>query len=144
MKEITHHYDFINTGVPHVVISTDDIDRIDVFGLGRAIRFHETFSPAGTNVDFMKPIGNKTISVRTYERGVEDETLACGTGSVAAALMMCLKNRWASPVDVRTRSGEMLRIYYTFAEGVFTQVHLEGGARVIYNGILWKEAWESA
>jgi diaminopimelate epimerase len=135
-------YDFINTGVPHVVITTSDIERIDVFESGRAIRYHEAFSPAGTNVNFMESLGEHTIAVRTYERGVEDETLACGTGCVAASLMMCLKHQWSSPVDIRTRSKAMLRVYYTFQNGVFTHVYLEGDARVIYQGILWEEAWE--
>jgi diaminopimelate epimerase len=140
--ETTLHYDFINTGVPHVVLSTDDIEGIDVFELGCAIRYHEIFSPAGTNVNFMEPIGNNTIAVRTYERGVEDETLACGTGCVAASLVMCLKHQWASPVNVKTHSGVMLRVYYTIEEGVFTRIYLEGDARVIYHGTLWEEAWE--
>jgi diaminopimelate epimerase len=140
--ETTLHYDFINTGVPHVVLSTDDIEGIDVFELGRAIRYHEIFSPAGTNVNFMEPIGNNTIAVRTYERGVEDETLACGTGCVAASLVMCLKHQWASPVNVKTHSGVMLRVYYTSEEGAFTKIYLEGDARVIYHGTLWEEGWE--
>ena len=140
--ETTLHYDFINTGVPHVVLSTDDIEGIDVFELGRAIRHHEIFSPAGTNVNFMEPMGDNTIAVRTYERGVEDETLACGTGCVAASLMMCLKHQWASPVNVKTRSNVMLRVYYTIEEGAFTRIYLEGDARVIYHGTLWEEAWE--
>ena len=140
--ETTFHYDFINTGVPHVVLSTDDIEGIDVLELGRAIRYHEIFSPAGTNVNFVEPIGDNSIAVRTYERGVEDETLACGTGCVAASLMMCLKHQWASPVNVKTRSNVMLRVYYTIEEGVFTRIYLEGDARVIYHGTLWEEAWE--
>ena len=86
-------------------------------------------------------MGNNTIAVRTYERGVEDETLACGTGCVAATLMMCLKHQWASPVNVKTRSNVMLRVYFTFENGVFSQIYLEGDARVIYHGTLWEEAW---
>ena len=140
--ETTLHYDFINTGVPHVVLSTDDIEGIDVFELGRAIRHHEIFSPAGTNVNFMEPMGDNTIAVRTYERGVEDETLACGTGCVAASLMMCLKHQWTSPVNVKTRSNVVLRVYYTIEEGTFTRIYLEGDARVIYHGTLWEEAWK--
>ncbi len=142
--ETVFHYDFINTGVPHVVLATDDIEGLDVFELGRAIRHHVRFSPAGTNVNFMKPIGDTTIAVRTYERGVEDETLACGTGCVAATLMMGLKHQWTSPVDVKTRSNEMLRVYYTLAGETFSQIYLEGDARVIYQGTLWDEAWKSA
>ena len=141
VKGSTLAYDFINTGVPHVVISTDDIASIDVFELGRAVRHHEVFSPAGTNVNFVEPVGNNTIAVRTYERGVENETLACGTGCVAASLMMCLKHQWPSPVNVRTRSNVMLRVYYTYENGVFSRIYLEGDARVIYHGTLWEEAW---
>ena len=128
--------------MPHAVLAVDDIDAVDVFGLGRAIRYHEVFSPAGTNVNFMQPLGDHTIAVRTYERGVEDETLACGTGSVASALVMGLKKRWASPVDVKTRSGAMLRISFDSREGRFVRVYLEGDARVIYQGTLWQEAWK--
>jgi len=143
MGETTLPYDFINTGVPHVVLSVDDIAQIDVADQGRTIRHHEAFSPAGTNVNFMQPVGDQTIAVRTFERGVEDETLACGTGCVAASLVMGSKNHWSSPVNVRTHSGEMLRIYFSLAEkGMFSQVYLEGDARVIYNGTLWDEAWK--
>ena len=135
-------YDFINTGVPHAVLSTQDIEGVRVFELGRAIRHHPVFSPAGTNVNFVQTIGDNTIAVRTYERGVEDETLACGTGCVAASLMMCLKHGWPSPVNVKTRSNVMLRVYFTFDGQAFTRIYLEGDARVIYQGILWDEAWE--
>ena len=141
VEDATFPYGFINTGVPHVVITTNDIESIDVFKTGRFIRHHEAFSPAGTNVNFVEPVGQNTIAVRTYERGVEDETLACGTGCVAASLMMCLKHQWSSPVNVRTRSNVMLRVYFTFENGVFTQIYLEGDARVIYHGTLWEEAW---
>ena len=135
-------YDYINTGVPHVVMMTDDIEGINVVEMGRALRHHEAFSPAGTNVNFVELIGNNTLVVRTYERGVEDETLACGTGCVAASLVMCLKHQWTSPVNVKTRSKVMLRVHFTFAEGVFSQIYLEGDARVIYHGTLWEEAWK--
>jgi len=141
-EDATFPYGFINTGVPHVVITNNDIERIDVLKTGRFIRHHEAFSPAGTNVNFVEIVGQNTIAVRTYERGVEDETLACGTGCVAASLMMCLKHQWSSPVNVRTRSNVMLRVYFTFENGVFTQIYLEGDARVIYHGTLWEEAWE--
>ena len=141
----THYpYDFINTGVPHVVMRTGNIEEVDVFELGRTIRHHEAFQPAGTNVNFVQSMGNNTIAVRTYERGVEDETLACGTGCVAASLIMCLKNQWVSPIRIKTRSGVKLRVYFTLQDDVFTQIYLEGDARVIYHGTLWKEAWEDA
>ena len=77
----------VNTGVPHVVVMADSVEEVDVFGLGREIRYHEAFAPAGTNVNFICPQNPGLLAIRTYERGVEDETLACGTGSIASALV---------------------------------------------------------
>jgi diaminopimelate epimerase len=132
----------VNTGVPHVVINTEGIDDIDVFNLGREIRFHEIFSPAGTNVNFIYPRKNGVVDIRTYERGVEDETLACGTGSVAAAIVLAKKSeKTTSPVDIKTQSGIHLYIYYKQKEDGFYDVYLEGDARIIYTGKLYEEAW---
>jgi diaminopimelate epimerase len=136
-------YDFINTGVPHVVIASDELEEVDVFHAGRLIRNHESFAPAGTNVNFVQQLDRQSIAVRTYERGVENETLACGTGCVAASLVTGLKNGWESPVDVRTRSGGILRIYFNRRDEIFSDVYLEGDARIIYDGMLWEEAWET-
>ncbi len=143
LDEIALNYDFINTGVPHVVISVDINEHVDVVNTGRTIRNHPHFAPAGSNVNFIQPIDDHTISVRTYERGVEDETLACGTGCVAASLVMALRHDWVSPIHVKTRSGEMLQVYYQLADNNVKQVHLEGDARLIYEGRLWKEAWKT-
>lgn len=131
----------INTGVPHAIHFTDDIEGYDVFGTGRAIRRHERYQPAGTNVDFAVVLDSHTLRVRTYERGVEDETLACGTGCVASALVAALKGWVASPVDVHVRSGETLRIHFDRKGEGFTRVYLEGKAQVVYQGRLWDEAW---
>ncbi|MCF8068512.1 MAG: diaminopimelate epimerase [Desulfobacterales bacterium] len=131
----------INTGVPHVVTMTDMIDTVDVVNIGREIRFHEDFKPAGTNVNFAGPENNNCISVRTYERGVEEETLACGTGCVAVALVYADKFDLTSPINIMTRSGGYLTIYFNRFQGKFTDVFLEGDARIIYEGKLWSDAW---
>ncbi|MFH2046477.1 MAG: diaminopimelate epimerase [Pseudomonadota bacterium] len=132
----------LNTGVPHVVIIADDLENIDVVNIGREIRFHENYAPAGTNVNFISGIKDKTIYIRTYERGVEDETLACGTGSIASALVVAYKNKIESPVNVITRSKGVLTIHYKQDNGRFYDIYLEGDARVIYKGELGKDAWQ--
>jgi diaminopimelate epimerase len=119
----------VNTGVPHVVIAVEDFDGVDVQQLGREIRYHQVFAPAGTNVNFVCPQAEGGIEIRTYERGVEGETLACGTGSIAAAIVAAYQTKIPSPVKVLTRSGEHLNIYYKEADGKFYDVHLEGDAR---------------
>ncbi|MDA8162276.1 MAG: diaminopimelate epimerase [Desulfobacteraceae bacterium] len=127
---------FINTGVPHAVILADDIERIDVKQIGRSIRFHERFRPQGTNVDFVEVEGADVI-VRTYERGVEDETLACGTGSVASAIIAAAKAGVAKrPVTVKTRGGESLNIYFDLCGQEASNIFLEGEAALVYSGVI--------
>lgn len=127
--------DSINTGVPHVVIRIDDLEQVDVLKIGRAIRYHELFQPEGTNVNFIRMIDGNTIAIRTYERGVEDETLACGTGAIAAAVLCGLKQGAVPPVSIRTQSGEVLTVHYDFSEGDRVEnVRLEGEARLVYTG----------
>lgn len=130
----------ISVGVPHVVIWVNDLESAPVLKAGRAIRYHEHYAPAGTNVNFVQPLDNGTLAIRTYERGVEDETLACGTGSVAAALIADVRGESRSPKWLHTRGGELLKIYFEKDGSDFRNVFLEGGARVIYEGRLWKEA----
>lgn len=132
----------INTGVPHVVIMSDDIEKVDVFGVGREIRRHEAFAPAGTNVNFICQQGPGKLAIRTYERGVEDETLACGTGSIASALISAIKLGWTSPINLVTRSQESLTIHFAQNSGIFNDVYLEGDARIIYTAQLGEEAWK--
>ena len=132
----------INTGVPHVVIMQDDIEAVDVFGLGREIRNHEAFAPAGTNVNFICQQGPGRLAIRTYERGVEDETLACGTGSIASALVSAIKLNWTSPINLLTRSNEFLTIHFSGGGGIFSNVYLEGDARIIYTAQLGEDAWK--
>ena len=133
---------FLKVGVPHVVVETADLDTLEVFRIGREVRYHAAFAPEGTNVNFMAERPKGGIAVRTYERGVEDETLACGTGSVAAALVTASKYRRQSPIDVMTRSGVRLTIHFELKEDRFKNVFLEGDARVIYEGELWEDAWK--
>ena len=131
----------INTGVPHVVVLKENIDDIDVLKTGEEIRFHKEYAPAGTNVNFATRIGSDLIGLRTYERGVEDETLACGTGSIASALVMSVLEGMISPVKVRTKSGGILVIHFKKTADKFTDIFLEGDARVIYKGELMEDAW---
>lgn len=138
---------FANTGVPHVVFFLPDekaLNDINVVSIGRAIRFHEYFQPAGTNVNFACVKGIHDVVVRTYERGVEDETLACGTGSIAAAILSCATGKAEPPVRVKTRGGEVLAVYFDVSrdnddEVRFRDVYLEGPALVVYEGRMWME-----
>ncbi|MFH1406937.1 MAG: diaminopimelate epimerase [Candidatus Omnitrophota bacterium] len=124
----------INTGVPHVVYFTDNLDRVDVSGLGRPIRYHKKFAPAGTNVNFVETLGKNKIKIRTYERGVEGETLACGTGSAASAIISALYKDAKAPVGVLTRSGEVLSVYFKKLGSKFSELYLEGSVKVVFNG----------
>ncbi len=126
---------FINTGVPHAVIFVEGLDKVDIVNLGRQVRYHKAFVPEGTNVDFVEALSNGSIKVRTYERGVEDETLACGTGAVAAALLYAIRyTLYANQVDVHTKSGEILKIYFSKKKNEFTDIWLEGKIKVAYKG----------
>ena len=132
----------VNTGVPHVVIVTDTLDDIQVVQTGREIRFHKNFAPAGTNVNFICINKDNSIAVRTYERGVEDETLACGTGSIAGALVGAKKFKIKSPVNVKTKSGESLYIHFKEKEDSYYDIILEGNADCIYKGELFEDAFK--
>jgi len=132
---------FINTGVPHVVVTVQGLDTYDVFNTGRNIRYHKEFQPEGTNANFMDVIDRRAIRIRTYERGVEDETLACGTGAVAASLIAASRGLVESPVDVKVRSGETLTIHFRKAGPDFKDIYLEGKANVVYEGRIWDEAY---
>ena len=126
-----------------MVVTEFDPDDLDVVALGRELRFHPLFSPAGTNVNFISIHSDKVIHIRTYERGVEGETLACGTGAVAAAIIGVYRFEIPSPVHVVTRSGEMLTIYIERDGNDVLSACLEGGTRLVYEGVLTEEAWQS-
>ena len=131
----------INTGVPHAVVIVAEVDDVDVAGRGREIRFHPEFAPEGVNVNFISRDPSGGIAIRTYERGVEGETLACGTGAVAGALVASRRFGMSSPVPVRTRSGETLAVFFRQSEDGFHDIHQEGTASFIYTGVLSPEAW---
>lgn len=129
----TERVQFINTGVPHAVIVEPALEKADVSGRGRAVRYHQAFAPYGTNVNFVR-VGLKQIEVRTYERGVEGETLACGTGSTASALVAARMKGLRSPVNVKTTGGEMLKVYFRRNGENFEEVYLEGPVKKIFEG----------
>jgi diaminopimelate epimerase len=138
---------FVNTGVPHTVFILDGPEILaqqEVVGQGRKVRYHSQFAPAGTNVNFVAVLGEQALAIRTYERGVEDETLACGTGATAVALVGAAKGIVRPPVDVHTKSGETLTIYFDPKKGLPQEVYLEGETKVIYQGRLSEEAVQIA
>lgn len=130
---------FVNTGVPHAVIFTQKLSSVPVHELGRLIRHHQMFQPRGTNVDFVEVNGPNSISVRTYERGVEAETLSCGTGVTASAVVAYVTERVSAPVKVKTKSGEAVQVYLKNTHGKIHDVYLEGGAKFVYEGRM--ETW---
>ncbi len=129
----------IDTGVPHVVMVVDDLENIDVDTVGRGIRYHRQFEPQGTNVNFIKANANGTVGIRTYERGVEAETLACGTGSVAGAIIASTLFDLKPPIQMIVRSGLPLEIDFTNTGEGYRDVYLKGEARVVYRGRMGKD-----
>jgi len=129
---------FINTGVPHAVIFVEGIDNIDVNKIGPEIRYHEEFKPKGTNVDFVEVIDENNIKIRTYERGVEEETLACGTGAVASAIIKVLSVKCkvlsgTRNINVHTKGG-VLKVSFSKAGDRVKDIYLEGEAKIVFEG----------
>lgn len=133
-RQISAH--FVNSGVPHVVVPVDDLETADVRGIGSAVRHHELFAPKGTNVNFLKQRGEKQISIRTYERGVEDETLACGTGVVASALIFASLKKSGGPIGVLVRGGNELQVAFEREGDQFKNVTLTGPADFVFEGTI--------
>ncbi len=131
---------YIDTGVPHTIVFVDGLENINVGEIGRTIRFHDVFAPRGTNVDFVEEISKDFVALRTYERGVESETKACGTGAVATAIVAYLKSNpnaddtKKAKVKVKTASGEILEITFDVAAGRVKNVWLKGSAKFIAKG----------
>ncbi len=126
-----HH---LNTGVPHTLLFMDQIDQINLSELGPYIRYHTLWQPQGTNVTLVQKIDSRQLKVRTYERGVEAETLACGTGATAAALAAAYHFHLTSPLVIQTRSGEELRIDFSLHPEYFSDVKLTGPAQCTFVG----------
>jgi diaminopimelate epimerase len=120
----------------------EDVEGLDVVPLGRAIRFHPHFAPSGSNANFVRVEKDSQLLIRTYERGVEDETLACGTGAVASALVAAFKGLVKSPVSIKTRGGEVLTVYYEIEAREVKRVFFEGEVHIIYEAEMWEEAYQ--
>lgn len=128
---------FLNTGVPHAVVPLKEINSIDVRALGRILRYHKAFGPAGANVNFVRTNGRGEISIRTYERGVEDETLACGTGITASAIAVGLELGLGCPVTVTARSGEKFKVWFKAGVGMSAdEIYIQGPAKIVFEGVI--------
>jgi len=126
----------INTGVPHIVLFAEDLEKAKVKEIGAKIRYHKEFAPEGTNVNFIRVRDGNSLDIRTYERGVEDETLACGTGAAASAIISHLLGKTKSPTRMHTKSGSILTIYFDSSDSKITNLYLEGDAEIVYQGEL--------
>jgi diaminopimelate epimerase len=124
----------INTGVPHAVVAVSRVDMVPVRERGASIRHHEMFSPKGTNANFLEKRGGQSIAIRTYERGVEDETLACGTGVVASALIFAAMEKAPGPIAVLVRGGSELTVDFEKEGERFRNVTLSGPAEFVFEG----------
>jgi len=129
-------YGFVNSGVPHVVVEVRNLGGTDVRNLGAGIRYHKDFAPAGTNANFISVTGRNSLKIRTYERGVEGETLACGTGIVASALVAGRMGRVKPPVKVTCAHGDVLIVDYRSLPGGVADVTLLGPAVHVFQGTI--------
>lgn len=129
---------FLNTGVPHAIHFVNDVSKVDVKKTGACIRYHEAFKPKGTNANFIEVVDKQTLKIRTYERGVEDETLACGTGSTAAAIAAAHAHGCVSPVTV-IAGGGTLTIHFELDGLQSSRPYLEGAVDTVYKAdYFWK------
>lgn len=142
LEGINKTFHFAKVGVPHVVLlkrSVKQIPRNQILQIGKKVRFSKMF-PNGTNVNFVEVVNEHQSVIRTYERGVEDETLACGTGSVASTIVLGLLGKVKSPVSMHTRGG-VLNIHYTIRDNCIDEIFLEGDANIVAEGNVLPDAW---
>lgn len=132
--EYHNSYAILNTGSPHFVKFANNISEIDVLTTGREIRYSNAFAEAGINVNFVESTNQDTISVRTYERGVEDETLSCGTGVTAAALVSAHNEKGFNTVEVRTPGGNLSVEFDKIDDQHFENIWLCGPAVFVFKG----------
>lgn len=125
---------FVNTGVPHAVVPVEDLEAVEIRKLGSGIRYHNHFAPKGTNANFTQVLGPGKLAIRTYERGVEDETLACGTGVVASALIHHELTGAPSPIGVVVRGGDTLEVGFEHDGSGYRNVTLTGPADFVFDG----------
>ncbi len=131
---------FATVGVPHLVVRVDDIEAIDLLGRGRSLRFDARLGPEGANVNFISPAarGGDPWAIRTYERGVEDETWACGTGTAAAALALAQRSEETLPARFRSRAGAVLTVTGRIDAGSASDVWLGGQGKLVFSGRWWR------
>lgn len=128
--------DYVDSGVPHVVVPVEDVDQVEVYSLGNKLRFHPRFAPRGANANFAEKRGARRIAIRTYERGVEAETLACGTGVVASAILFAAGENVSGPIEVIVRGGDTLEVDFKRSGDAFSNVTLTGPADFVFDGTI--------
>ena len=127
---------FTDTGSPHLVIEKDDTDKLDVCNEGRAIRYNDFYKKEGVNVNFIEKISDDQFKIRTYERGVENETLACGTGSTASAICMNFLGRTKrSNITMKCKGGD-LNVQFNLSERGYQEISITGPAKLVYEGTI--------
>ncbi|TAE73942.1 MAG: diaminopimelate epimerase [Bacteroidetes bacterium] len=131
--ETNPNFYFLDTGSPHYVEWVENLEKYEVFEKGKNIRYNDRFNEKGTNVNFVEKINEKTIAIRTYERGVEDETYACGTGATACAMVASMTKKMPSPIDVKVLGGD-LSVSFEVQNNQFSNVFLIGKAQKTFEG----------
>lgn len=128
---------FLNSGSPHHIKFVEDLKAYDIVAYGKEIRYSERYAPNGTNVNIVAPIAENHLEIFTYERGVEDETLACGTGATAAAIAWHYMGKTTNRRILLEAKGGSLEVTFDIANGVYSNVYLKGGATAVFEGV-WR------